>query len=284
MVKDSKVPRYPRVIFITVAACISKEREECPAFSPLTEDKRCLSKNLLRKRKKVQAVTPTLFFLKGNYEKNSQSNLCGGQSFSSKLHGAHSYAFNPCIVSEIFTQCPELSRHQSPGWSITPADKGIHFHSLQSPNCALSLMLPALARIQRNVNVISHQPVRIHKDDHAPLAGPPCWWAASVTYLWVTLPWRGQCKGLPERWVYCRSDQSRWLPRAPAPPEFCHWHPWSPQTAVWAKRLRERERNHYFKNQNKVPQGEYVLSIILWAFGDIQTLVFMGCHQDENRN
>lgn len=82
-----------------------------------------------------------------------------------------------------------------------------------------------------------------------------------VTYLWVILPWRGQRKGLPERWVYCHSDQSQWLPRALAPPEFCHWHPWSPQTAVWAKRLGEKE-TIILKNQNKIPRAEYVVSII----------------------
>lgn len=133
MVKDNRALRHPGVFFRTVAKCISKEREICLAFSPLTEDKSSLSKSLLRKTKKVQPVTPTLFFLKGNYEKDLQSNLCGGQPFSSKLRGAYSYAFSSYIVCELFTQCPTLTRHRSPGWGASALQTRKYISIVHSP-------------------------------------------------------------------------------------------------------------------------------------------------------
>lgn len=164
VVKDSKALR-PGLISITVDTCIS--REKCLAFGPLTEDKRCLSEHLLWKREKAWFVTPTLFLLKGNYKKDSQSNFCRGQTFSSKPHRAHQSAFSPYILSQISTQFPTLTRQQSPAWNITPADEESHVHSLQPPDM-LSSIFP------QESNAISCQAVRIPKDDHVPFSGPPC--------------------------------------------------------------------------------------------------------------
>lgn len=127
MVKESRALRHPGVVFRTVATCISREREKCLAFSLLTEDKSGLSKNLLRKRKKVQPVTPTLFFLKGNYEKDSQSNLCGGQPFSSKLHGAHSYAFSSYICERTIHTVPNTNQASESWMEHHPCRQGNTF-------------------------------------------------------------------------------------------------------------------------------------------------------------
>lgn len=174
MVRDSKALR-PGVISITVATYIS--REKCLAFGPLTEDKRCLSEHLLWKRERAQPVIPTVFSLKGNYKKkDSQSNLCRGQTFSSKPHRAHRSAFSPYVVSQISTQFPTLFRHQSPGRNITPADEGRHFHSLQSPLPQPPSQLRCVPCFQPllETNAISHQPVRIPIDDHVAYSGLPC--------------------------------------------------------------------------------------------------------------